>query len=99
MDNVGCYGPEAKLTHCAYHTDTSEDSHSRDVWIDCRNTESNYSSTGGSDDAVPVTTSEKTSDVALIVALVGLIFSILVSIALAAYIIYTKQHGLCKNTG
>ena len=36
MDNVGCYGTEARLTDCAYHRDTSEDSHSGDVWIDCR---------------------------------------------------------------
>ena len=35
MDNVGCYGTEAKLTDCAYDTDTSEDTHYGDVWIDC----------------------------------------------------------------
>ena len=35
MDNVGCYGTEDRLIDCAYHTDTSEDSHSGDVWIEC----------------------------------------------------------------
>ena len=47
MDNVGCYGTEARLTDCAYDMDTisddytydddysSEDTHYGDVWIDC----------------------------------------------------------------
>ena len=35
MDAVGCYGTESKLIDCTFHTDTSEDSHSGDIWIDC----------------------------------------------------------------
>ena len=35
MDNIGCQGTENKLIECGYHTDTSEDSHSGDIWIDC----------------------------------------------------------------
>ena len=35
MDNVACYGTESKLIDCTYHTDTSEDKHSEDIWINC----------------------------------------------------------------
>ena len=35
MDTVGCYGTESKLIDCTYHMDTSEDTHSGDIWIDC----------------------------------------------------------------
>ena len=35
MDNVACYGNESKLIDCTYHTDTSEDEHSEDIWINC----------------------------------------------------------------
>ena len=35
MDNVACYGTESKLIDCTYHTDTSEDEHSEDIWINC----------------------------------------------------------------
>ena len=34
MGNIGCQGTENKLIECGYHTDTSEDSHSGDIWID-----------------------------------------------------------------
>lgn len=48
MDSVGCYGSEAKLIECSYHMDTSEDSHSGDVWIDC-STRSSSEPDGSSD--------------------------------------------------
>ena len=35
MDTVACYGSEDKLTDCTYHTDTSEDVHNEDIWINC----------------------------------------------------------------
>ena len=35
MDNVACYGSESKLVDCTYNTDTSEDEHSEDTWINC----------------------------------------------------------------
>ena len=35
MDNVACYGNEDKLIDCTYHTDTSEDDHSDDIWVKC----------------------------------------------------------------
>ena len=39
MDNVACYGLEDKLVECNYHTDTTEDDHSNDIWINCDTTE------------------------------------------------------------
>ena len=41
MDNIGCQGNETKLIECGYHTDTSEDSHSGDIWIDCSDSSTN----------------------------------------------------------
>ena len=38
MDTVACYGSENKLTDCTYHTDTSEDMHNKDIWINCNKT-------------------------------------------------------------
>ena len=35
MDNVACYGSEDKLINCSYHTDTTEENHINDIWIDC----------------------------------------------------------------
>ena len=35
MDNVACYGSEDKLIDCSYHTDTTEDNHNNDIWIEC----------------------------------------------------------------
>jgi len=35
MDNVACFGSEAKLINCSYHSDTSEDDHSADVLVHC----------------------------------------------------------------
>ncbi|CAI8015578.1 Neurotrypsin [Geodia barretti] len=59
MDNVGCYGTEARLIDCAYDMETiidytddysedyaSEDTHYGDVWIDCS---SSTSTTSGPD--------------------------------------------------
>ena len=37
MDTVACYGSESRLIDCSHHTDTSEDSHSDDIWIECSN--------------------------------------------------------------
>ena len=35
LDNVACYGSEERLTNCTYSTDTSEDSHTDSIWLDC----------------------------------------------------------------
>ena len=81
MDDVGCYGTEDRLIDCAYHTDTSEDSHSGDVWMDCSNSQHRDRSVGPK--------VEKTTST--IVALVALIGFILLLIAFAAYILCTKR--------
>ena len=83
MDNVGCHGTEDRLIDCAYHTDTSEDSHSGDVWIKC--------DTASSD---PDGTNRANNITGLIVAVVALVGLILLAIAFVAYIIYTRQTGV-----
>lgn len=35
LDTVACYGSEHNLIDCSYHTDTSEDQHSQDIWVTC----------------------------------------------------------------
>ena len=47
MDNVGCYGTENRLIDCAYNTDTREDTHTGDVWIDCSGYKSTSKPDGG----------------------------------------------------
>ena len=99
MDNVGCFGTEAKLIDCAYHTDTSEDRHSDDIWMDCMSTGGTTSNPNGSNGA---NSSDKTGaetsdhDIELIVALVALVGVILLAIAVVSYIIWTR-HGLRKK--
>jgi hypothetical protein len=102
MDNVGCHGTETRLTDCAYHRDTSEDSHSGDIWIECDpasdpgpgpEIESDDSKSGGGNND----TLEKGSQDGLAVALVALVISLLVTFALVGYIIFTKQKVLFKR--
>ena len=74
MDNIGCQGTENKLIECGYHTDTSEDSHSGDIWIDCSDSSSN--------DELKDAALDKRTSAALAVAVVTLIGFILLAIAL-----------------
>ena len=75
LDNVACHGTEDKLIDCTYHTDTSEDSHSDDIWIDCSNTSAtnNFEAETNSNDGMAL---GNVSDTGLIVAIVALILSI-----------------------
>ena len=99
MDDVGCYGTEDRLIDCAYHTDTSEDSHSGDVWIKC---DTASSDPDGTNSANNIDTGEKTataeagtdSDTEVIVAVVALVGFILLAIAFVGYIIYTRKSGM-----
>ena len=105
MDNVGCHGTEDRLIDCAYHTDTSEDRHSGDIWIEC-NTASKSEpdqtpeikqknedppSDGQAEKRV---VSERGSDVGLAVALVALVISLVVVFALIAVLLYKKQRRI-----
>ena len=90
LDNVACHGTEDKLIDCTYHTDTSEDSHSDDIWIDCSNTSSTNaveSNTGSqkSGDA------DSEVDVGVIVAVIALALSIAIIFILVGYILFRKQ--------
>ena len=101
MDNVACYGTESKLIDCTYHTDTSEDEHSEDIWINCgtpTSTSTPVNDTPPSDatvtrdttSATDKQTSDKqlqtTSTASLVVAFIALGSSILVIIFLVGYI-------------
>ena len=103
MDNVACYGTESKLIDCTYHTDTSEDEHSEDIWIDCgtpTSTSTPVNNTPPSDPTRDITsatdkqTSDKqlqtTSTVSLVVAFIALGSSILFLII--SVIGYTYKH-------
>ena len=57
MDNVACYGSEDKLIHCSFDTDTSEDDHINDVWVNCNIT--------GMKEELTQTTSETTDIISL----------------------------------
>ena len=89
MDNVACRGTEENLTDCSYNTDTSEGTHSQDIWIDCSSVSSDSDTNReGSMRAGTVTTE-------LAVALVALTVSLLMSVALVGYILCTKQK-ICR---
>ena len=90
MDNIGCQGTENKLIECGYHTDTSEDSHSGDIWIDCR-FPNNGSSSGGTALEARTNASLALPNAALALAVVTLIVFIIMSIAL---VICTKQSSI-----
>ena len=85
MDNVACYGSESQLLDCTHHTDTSEDVHSEDIWVNCDAKDS-------SDDSLrsDIKQNSASSTVALTVALA---VCLLVIIAGAVYILvrYLKK--------
>ena len=95
MDTVACYGSEDKLTDCTYHTDTSEDVHDEDIWINCNKTIPTQQPTSVIDDTGP-TTKELKSDapsntIALAVSLVGLAISLVVIGLLICLLVYNRK--------
>ena len=82
MDNVACYGSEDKLIDCTYHTDTTEDNHINDIWIECNVTVSGMN--GNSNNNAP-------SMVALAMSLIALGISILVFVLLLGYLVYRHK--------
>ena len=86
LDNVACHGTEDTLINCTYHTDTSEDSHSEDIWIDCSPTPTTPMAPTN---AALVTENESNTE--LIVAVVALVFSIIVIAFLVGYILWRKR--------
>ena len=110
MDNVACYGTESKLIDCTYHTDTSEDEHSEDIWINCgtpTSTSTPVNNTPPSDPTRDTTsatdkqTSDKqlqtTSTVSLVVAFIALGSSILVIIFVIGYTYKHKNKKLSNE--
>ena len=67
MGYVGCYGSEDKIIDCSYHTGTTEDDHSNDVWINCDTSEQDTTDTTEqntdlSTPTIDTTDSEQSSD-------------------------------------
>jgi hypothetical protein len=101
MDNVACYGSEDKLIDCTYHTDTTEDRHSNDVWINCNVTGASKPATQATSDTIEFTnpsakivTDESTtipSIFGLGLALIALSITILAIIFLIGYIIVYRH--------
>ena len=85
MDNVACQGSEAKLIDCTYHTDTSEDKHSDDIWVKC----SIQSASSSQDNAI--------SDAALAVAVIGLMISIFVITFMIGCVLYSHKNKKHTN--
>ena len=97
MDNVACYGTESKLIDCTYHTDTSEDKHSEDIWINCAPV-NNAPTTHPTQDITAATDKQlhTTSTASLVVAVIALGISILVVIFLIGYT-YKCQNKKLRN--
>ena len=90
MDNVACYGSEAKLIECNYHTDTSEDDHSEDIWVNCgaAGTSSLECSSGSE---------QSSSSVSVVVLAIFLCISILVTIVVVVVAFVVYKHLKKRN--
>ena len=73
MDNVACYGSEDKLIDCSYHTDTTEDEHSNDIWINCDTTEQSAT--------------EQSTDQSQLIAIAGLGLSLILLVIIIVVIV------------
>ena len=101
MDNVACYGSENKLIDCSYNTDTTEDEHLNDIWINCNVASDKEQVTQATSDTTEVVSpsantltnesSTTTSTVSLVVALIGLGISMVVIAFLIGYILYKRK--------
>ena len=89
MDNVACYGSEEELIDCTYHTDTGEDEHTDDIWINCNT----ITTTEQAMDKVSESTAP-TNTIALVVSLVGLAIIIVVVGLLTSRKVYKHK---CKS--
>ena len=79
MDNVACYGSEDKLIDCSYHTDTTEDDHSNDIWINCDTTEQS---------ATEQSTTEQSTDQSQLTAIAGLGLSLILLVIIIVVIVF-----------
>ena len=102
MDNVACYGTESKLIDCTYHTDTSEDEHSDDIWINCGiPTSTSTPVNTPTSDPTDKQTSDKqlqiTSTATLVVAFIALGISILLVIIFLIGCTYKHKNKKLSN--
>ena len=94
MDNVACFGSEAKLINCSYHSDTSEDDHSADVLVHCAL--ENETTTPDSETTTVDTAGQESATTLSVVSLcVALIICVVVVVLGMVYIIH--KHQKCKK--
>ena len=102
MDNVACYGSEDKLIECSYNSDTTEDTHDDDIWIDCSSDELNHNEDNptiiyyNAENIASVMnlTVAPAVNAALVVAVIAIVIVIvLVLVVLIQYICRKKQTG------
>ena len=74
MDNVACYGSEDKLIDCSYYTDTTEDDHSNNIWINCDTTE--------------LSATEQSTDQSQLIAIAGLGLSLILLVISIVVIVF-----------
>ena len=92
MDNVACYGSEDKLIECNYHTDTSEDDHSEDIWINCdagAEGTSSLENNGGS--------GQSSSSVVLLAILLCISILVIIAIVVVAFLVYNRLNKRNNN--
>ena len=97
IDNVACYGSEDKLIDCAYHTDTSEDTHAGDIWIDCSSSTVTSTATSASRSSDHTHADNGKIDTAVIVAVIAAVIGLLALVIIIAYIICNKQRKLQRR--
>ena len=90
MDNVACYGSEDKLINCSYHTDTTEDNHINDIWIECNMTDTSTVITLPN---VSDKSNNGSSIAPLALSLIALGISILVMVFMIDYIVYRHKRN------
>ena len=84
MDNVACYGSEDKLTDCTFNTQTSEDVHNNDIWIECSSVIGTSMSTINNEE----------NNTALIISLVAVCGLLLVLVVISSVVCLCK----CKRS-
>ena len=75
MDHVACYGSEDKLIDCNYHTDTTEDEHSHDIWINCDT----------ADQSSDQTTAKAALGISLVLVVVIVVLIVIITVILFKY--------------
>ena len=82
MDNVACFGSEDKLIDCSYHTDTTEDDHSNDIWINCDTTEQSTTEQSTDQSQLTAIAGLGLSLILLVINIVVIVFLVIITLVL-----------------